>query len=76
MPVLQSNRALLDRFRAGEPEALGAVSRKILRTLEKRLRDGLATRLDAAPIRADGQPESSSARSGNTGMVRNAVPTY
>jgi DNA-directed RNA polymerase specialized sigma24 family protein len=45
-------------------EKLG-VGRQKLRTLERRLREGLAAALDAAGIHEDNQPEFRPVRSGN-----------
>ncbi|HEX7499962.1 MAG TPA: sigma factor-like helix-turn-helix DNA-binding protein, partial [Polyangia bacterium] len=45
-------------------EKLG-VGRQTLRTLERRLRDGLVTALDAAGIYEDSQPKPFRVRSGN-----------
>jgi RNA polymerase sigma-70 factor (ECF subfamily) len=44
MPILRTNRALLDRFRAGGPEALGAVYWKYVRKVERLLSAGFEVR--------------------------------
>ncbi len=44
MPLLRTNRALLDRFRAGAPEALATVYWEYVRKVERLLNEGFGTR--------------------------------